>query len=219
MDVIVVGGGKVGYYLAKTLIEHGHNPTLIEIKKNLCSFIANDLDIPVIFGDGTTLEALSDAGAETADALVSVTGKDEDNLIACQLAKSVYHVSKTIARANNPNNAVVMKQLGIDITVNTTDNIARSLEREIDISRMRQIMTLHKGEVSIDEITLPDHDYPFAGKQLSQLRLPEIFVFISIIRNDQLIIPRGNTFLECGDRIMVLSPTNRLHELKEFLKL
>ena len=84
---------------------------------------------------------------------------------------------------------------------------------------MRQIMTLHKGEVSIDEITLPDHDYPFAGKQLSQLRLPEIFVFISIIRNDQLIIPRGNTFLECGDRIMVLSPTNRLHELKEFLKL
>lgn len=219
MDVIVVGGGKVGYYLAKTLIEHGHNPTLIEIKKNLCSFIANDLDIPVIFGDGTTLEALSDAGAETADALVSVTGKDEDNLIACQLAKSVYHVSKTIARANNPKNAGVMKQLGIDITVNTTDNIARSLEREIDISRMRQIMTLHKGEVSIDEITLPDHDYPFAGKQLSQLRLPEIFVFISIIRNDRLIIPRGNTFLECGDRIMVLSPTNRLHELKEFLKL
>ena len=134
MKVIVVGGGKVGYYLAKTLIEHGHYPTLIEIKKGLCRYLANDLDIPVIFGDGTTLEALMDADIEHADAVVSVTGKDEDNLITCQLAKSVFHVGKTVARANNPKNVAVMKQLGIDITVNTTDNIARSLER---ISRWR----------------------------------------------------------------------------------
>lgn len=219
MKVIVVGGGKVGYYLTKTLIEHNHYPTLIEIKKGLCNYLANDLDIPVIFGDGTTLEALMDAGIEEADALVSVTGKDEDNLIACQLAKSVFNVKKTVARANNPKNVEVMKQLGIDITVNTTDNIARSLEREIDLSKIRQIISLHKGEASIEEITLPESDYPLAGKTLAQLHLPEIFVFISIFRGDKLIIPRGNTQIFCGDKIMVLSPTNKLHALKEFLKL
>lgn len=219
MRVIVVGGGKVGYYLAKTLIEHGHYPTLIEIKKGLCCFLANDLDIPVICGDGTTLEALVNAGIEEADALVSVTGKDEDNLIACQLAKSVYHVKKTVARANNPKNVEVMKQLGIDITVNTTDNIARSLEREIDLTKIKQIITLHKGEASIEEISIPDKNYPLAGKTLAQLHLPEIFVFISIIRGDELIIPRGNTQVRCGDKVMVLSPTNRLHALKDALKL
>ncbi len=219
MKVVVVGGGKVGYYLAKTLIEHGHYPTLIEIKKGLCNYLANDLDIPVIFGDGTTLKALTNAGIEDADALVSVTGKDEDNLIACQLAKSVFHVSKTVARANNPKNVAVMKQLGIDITVNTTDNIARSLEREIDLTKMKQIITLHRGEVSIDEITIPSENYPLAGKTLAQLHLPEIFVFISIIREDKLIIPRGNTQVQGGDKIMVLSPTNKLHTLKDYLKL
>lgn len=219
MKVIVVGGGKVGYYLAKTLIEHGHYPTLIEIKKGLCRYLANDLDIPVIFGDGTTLEALMDADIEHADAVVSVTGKDEDNLITCQLAKSVFHVGKTVARANNPKNVAVMKQLGIDITVNTTDNIARSLEREIDLSRIRQVMTLHKGEVSIDEIVIPERNFPLAGKTLAQLKLPEIFVLISIVRNDQLIIPRGNTTIEGGDRIMLLSPSNKLHMLKDFLRL
>lgn len=219
MKVIVVGGGKVGYYLTKTLIEHGHYPTLIEIKKGICNYLANDLDIPIIFGDGTTLEALVDAGVESCDALVSVTGKDEDNLITCQLAKSVFHVPKTVARANNPKNVDVMKQLGIDITVNTTDNIARSLEREIDVSKVKQIMTLHKGEVSIDEVTIPDKEYPLAGRTLAQLHLPEIFVFISIVRDDKLIIPRGNTSLQCGDRIMVLSPTNKMHTLKDFLRL
>ncbi|MCI8501929.1 MAG: TrkA family potassium uptake protein [Oscillospiraceae bacterium] len=219
MKVVVVGGGKVGYYLAKTLIEHSHYPTLIEINKGLCSYLANDLDIPVIFGDGTTLETLTDAGIEEADALVSVTGKDEDNLISCQLAKSVYHVPKTVSRVNNPKNVEVMKQLGIDIIVNTTDNIARSLEREIDLTKIKQIMTLHRGEVSIDEISLPEDHYPLAGKTLAQLHLPESFVLISIFRGDQLIIPRGNTQVMGGDKIMVLSPTNKLHALKAALKL
>lgn len=219
MKVIVVGGGKVGYYLTKTLIEHGHYPTLIEVDKELCKHLANELDIPVIFGDGTTLEALNDARSEEADALVSVTGKDEDNLIACQLAKNVYHVKKTVARANNPKNVDVMNQLGIDITVNTTDNIARLLEREIDLNKIRQIMPLHKGEFSIDEIALPEENYPLAGKSLAQLHLPETFVLISIFRGEELIVPRGNTRLQNGDRIMVLSPANKLHTLKEHLRL
>ena len=219
MKVIVVGGGKVGYYLAKTLLEHHHQPTIIEINKDLCRVLANDLDIPVIHGDGTMVETLASADVEGADALAGVTGKDEDNLIACQLAKNVFHVKKTVARANNPKNVGVMKQLGIDITVNTTDNIARSLEREIDVSKVRQLMTIHKGEVSIDEIAIPEKDYPFSGKTLAELKLPEIFVFISILRGDELIIPRGNTQILCGDRVMVLSPTNKFHMLKDHLKL
>ena len=218
MKVLVAGGGKVGYYLAKTLQEHGHHPVIIEVKKDLCKMLANDLDTPVINGDGTTIEALIEAGIEDVDAVVGVTGKDEDNLITCQLAKNVFHVAKTIARANNPKNVEVMKQLGIDIIVNTTDNIARQLERELDVTKIKQIMTVHKGEASIDEILIPDR-HPFTGKTLAELSLPDEFVLISIERNDKLIIPRGNTTIEKGDRIMVLCSNNHLHALKETFKL
>ena len=95
MNVIVVGAGKVGYYLAETLMEHGHKPFVIERNKELCQKIANNLDIPVLNGDGTTLEALEAAGVEQCDAFVSATGQDEANLIACQLAKQRYGVRRT----------------------------------------------------------------------------------------------------------------------------
>ena len=87
MNVIIIGAGKVGYYLSQTLMEHGYKVQLIEKNKDACLRIANQLDIPVICGDGTRIEILDEAGAMHADALVSVTGQDEDNLIACQLGK------------------------------------------------------------------------------------------------------------------------------------
>ncbi len=90
MNIVVVGGGKVGYYLAKTLIEHGHHPTVVEISKSTCAFIANDLDVPIICGDGTLIEILETADIKNCDALISVTGKDENNLISCQLAKIIF---------------------------------------------------------------------------------------------------------------------------------
>jgi len=127
MTVIVVGGGKVGFYLARTLMEHGHKPRIIEESKETCARIANDLDIPIFCGDGSTIEALQNAGIEEADALISVTGKDENNLIACQLAKKEFHVKRTVARVNNPKNMSIMKQLGVDIPISSTDNIARLL--------------------------------------------------------------------------------------------
>lgn len=99
---IVVGGGKVGYYLSKTLIEHGHSPRLIEQDKRICGMLANDLDIPIICGDGTTIEVLTDANIQNADALIGVTGKDENNLIACQLAKKCSISAKQLQKQITP---------------------------------------------------------------------------------------------------------------------
>ena len=97
MKVIVVGGGKVGYYLVKTLIEHGHSPLVIEMNKDTCSYIANALDIPAICGDGTSLEVLESAEVDRCEAFISVTGQDETPLMACQLAKKLFHVKRTVA--------------------------------------------------------------------------------------------------------------------------
>ena len=169
MNVIVIGGGKVGFYLCKTLLEHGHQPLIIEKNKHACEYASNQLDIPTINADGSTIEALKTANAPKADALIAVTGLDQDNLISCQLAKKIFHVPKTVARVNNPKNAAVMKQLGVDIPISSTDNIARLLEREVDSARIKSLLSglnlqkvqnffYHNRDMhSRRRISLPDH--------------------------------------------------------------
>lgn len=218
MTVIVVGGGKVGFYLARTLMEHGHKPRIIEKSKETCARIANDLDIPIFCGDGSTIEALQNAGIEEADALISVTGKDENNLIACQLAKKEFHVKRTVARVNNPKNMSIMKQLGVDIPISSTDNIARLLEREVDTSAIKQIMSLNRGETSISEFEIPQN-YKRDGIRLSELRMPEESIIVSISRDGTMIIPRGNTQIFSGDKVIVICQLKVIHDLSRMLGL
>lgn len=218
MNVLVVGGGKVGYYLALTLLEHGHQPTIIEKNRNCCKKLANELDIPIIYGDGTTIEALKSAKIEKMDSLISVSGRDEDNLIACQLAKKLFNVKKTVARVNNPKNAPAMRKLGIDNAVSATDNIARLIEREVDISAIKQIVSLNMGETSISEITIPNN-YKLDGITLSKLPLPQDSIIISIYRKGDTIIPRGNAQINSEDKILIMSKTTSLHKIQEILKI
>lgn len=212
MKVIVIGGGKVGYYLTKTLLEHGHEPQLIEKQHINCKNAANKLDVPVICGDGSTIDILESAGADGADALIAVTGRDQDNLIACQLAKQMFQVRRTVARINNPKNAAVMKQLGVDIPVSSTDNIARLLEREVDISSIKQIMSLNRGETSLCELQIPEN-YKRSGVRLMELRLPEESIIVSITRDGRMIIPRGNTQIMKNDKVLVLCDNKVAHDL------
>lgn len=218
MKVIVVGAGKVGYYLTKTLLEHGHSPIVIEEDIALCTHISDDLNVKCICGDGSTIDCLEAAEAETAQSLVTVTGSDEANLIACQIAKKVFGIKKTVARVNNPKNLTVMKKLGVDIPISSTDSIARQLEREVDISSIRQVMALNRGQASISEITLPE-DSAMDGVRISDIKLPEECVIISITRGGELIIPRGKTCIASGDVIMVLASNTVVHKLPKALLL
>ncbi|MEG2021537.1 MAG: TrkA family potassium uptake protein [Oscillospiraceae bacterium] len=212
MRVCIVGGGKLGYYLAKTLLEHGHNPTIVEQDLAACEHTANSLDIPVIHGDGTTMLVLQSADVEGCQALVAVTGRDEDNLISCQLAKQVFKVKKTVARVNNPKNAEVLKSLGVDIAVSSTDNIARLIEREVETASIQQLLSLAGGTVSLTEIQIPP-TFRYTGQTLAQLVIPPDVVIISVTRNGQFIIPRGTTQIISGDKVMVLAKDTAFHTL------
>ncbi len=218
MNVIVIGGGKVGFYLCKTLLEHGHQPLIIEKNKRTCEYASNQLDITTINADGSTIEALTTANASRADAVIAVTGLDQDNLISCQLAKKIFHVPKTVARVNNPKNAAVMKRLGVDIPISSTDNIARLLEREVDSARIKSLLSLNRGEASLSEMLIPDN-YVLHGKRLFELDIPEDAVITAIFRDDKLIIPRGNAQIMSGDKILVIAKDRIIHELSAALKL
>lgn len=218
MKVCIIGGGKIGYYLAKTLMEHGHAPTIIEEDPQLCRTIADSLDLTVICGSGTKPEVLSTVALDQCGALVAVTGRDEDNLIACQLAKQVYHVKRTVARVNNPKNAAVLKKLGVDIAVSATDHLTQLIEREVETAAIQQLLSLAGGTVSLTEVTVPEH-FEFAGKTLAELVIPDDVVVISVTRGGELNVPRGSTQILPGDRIMVLAKNTAFHALSAAWKL
>ena len=128
MYIIIVGGGRVGYYLTKTLLDEGHEVLIVEKEANICETINNELGSICLRGDGCETATLAEVGTERADMLVAVTGEDPDNLVACQIAKHKFSVNRTIARIRNPQNEVLFKKLGIDVTVSGTNVILEYIE-------------------------------------------------------------------------------------------
>jgi len=218
MKIIIVGGGKVGFYLAKTLRSEGHDAVIIEKDKEQCKTCANLLDVTVISGDGTSRDVLGAAGAQQADVVVAVMGRDESNLVCCQTAKKIFGVRKTVAKVNNPNNVGAMRSLGVDTAVSATDYIIQYLEREVDISAIKELIPLNDGEASLLEITLPEN-YKRAGDTLMDISLPQSCNVVCINRGGKTIIPRGQTRLHSGDVLLVVTLGTGERELRRALKI
>lgn len=218
MNVIVVGGGKVGFYLIRTLLDHGHRVSVIEKDPNRCRVLAEQYQVLVINGDGTSPEDLADAGADRADVLASVTGKDEENLLVCQIAKRRFDLPRVIARVNNPKNQEVFRQLGISLAVSGTGIIADLIEREMALGKIRTLLTFHHGDMTILEVDLTP-EAPAAGKKVSDLAadLPPESVLVAVVRGDKIIIPRGFTTLKVGDTVMALVHTEAAANLNRVL--
>ena len=139
-------------------------------------------------------------------------------MISCQLAKNEFGIAKTVARANNPKNVEVIKAFGIDTVINSTDSIASLIEREVDTNKIKQLLQLNDGKVSLFEATLPEN-YVYNGKMLMEMNLPSIFNIVSITRNGSLIIPRGQTVLLSGDKLLIISDPSVVKEIKSTLKI
>lgn len=213
MNIIIMGGGKVGYYLCKTMRENGHSVRIIESKEEVCARIADELDVRVLCGDGTSVESLTAVGISKADVFAAVSGNDEDNLIACQIAKRRFAVKKTIARSNNPKNVEVMRRLGVDFPVSSTNVIIDFMEREIDPAGVKLLSNINRGEANICEYLIPDN-WKYSGSSLTALPLPDNCVLASVIHNGKMIIPRGDTCLFGGDDVIVIVEGNANKELR-----
>lgn len=216
--VIIVGGGRVGYYLIRALSERKRDIVLIENDRSVCKEVANTLDVPVIWGDGSAASVLKRAGIREAEAFIAVTGKDEVNLIACEIAKTVCQAPKTIAKVNNPKNVANMKRLGVDIVISATDSIIGLFEREVDHRAIQELIPLNDGKAAVYQIELPE-DFAYSGRELLNIGLPEGCNIISVTRGGALIIPRGRTKLMSGDTLLVVSEVETVDEVRRALKL
>ncbi len=218
MKAIIVGGGKVGFYLAKSLDEHNYQVSIIESDRERSQYCANHLDAEITLGNGTTVEALEACGADKADCVIAVMGADESNLVCCQIAKNVFGVKKTIAKVNNPKNTQALKELGVDIVISATENIIQLMEHEVDLSAMKPLLSLDDNEVSLMEATLPKN-YALEGKQLKEVPLPGNCNIACIKRGERTIIPRGGTMLISGDILLIVMKNSEEKELRKALKI
>ncbi|HHY96063.1 MAG TPA: TrkA family potassium uptake protein [Firmicutes bacterium] len=218
MRVVVVGGGKVGFYLVRTLLDKHHQVSVVETDPRRAALLAEQLSALVICGDGTNPAYLADAGADQAQVLAAVTGLDEVNLIACQVAREEFGVGRTIARVNNPKNQAILRQLGVDIAVSSTSIIARLIEREASMGALRELLTFHRGEMALVEAVLQEGS-PAAGRRVRELapHLPQDSVLVAVVRGDHIIFPRGDTQVLPQDGVVALTTTEREGELMRAL--
>lgn len=204
MYIVVVGVGKVGYFLARRMLLGKHTVSIIDKDKAICEETAKQLEALVIHGDGCDPRILEEAGIARADVVAAVTGDDEDNLIICQLAKEKFKVQRTVARVNNPDNEHTFSELGVDVPIDSTRIIAKIIEEEVSFSDFVNLMSFKRGKLSIVRVDLPN-DSPVINKQIQDIQLPADSVFVSIVRGEEVIVPKGNTVLESGDDIIALT--------------
>ncbi|MGX8701914.1 potassium channel family protein [Caproiciproducens sp.] len=216
MRIVIVGGGKLGHQIARNMLERKYSVKLIEKDKLKCMRLANELDVEVICGDGTEIEVLDEAGTKNADCVIAVTGSDQDNLVASQLARKEFQAAKVIARANDPRNLAALRKLGADIAVSSTEIITNLIEQEVDVSKMHLLATLNKGKAGVCSITLP-RDTALDGVQLKDVTLPQGSLIISVVRGDSMMIPNGFTVIHANDEIVAVCENKSQKELIKIL--
>ena len=218
MYIIVVGGGKVGYHLAKALLAEEHEVLVIEKDKGRCDIILNDLGSICLLGDGCEISVLMEAGTSRADMLISVTGDDEDNLVACQVAKHRFKVPRTIARTSNPRNEVLFRKLGVDVTVNSTNVIMEYIQQEVPTHTLTHLLKLREKGLELVDVKIPA-DSKSAGKRIQDIPLPAGSVLALIIRRDQRPLPASpDAVIQNGDQIIALTSDETEEQLKAALR-
>jgi trk system potassium uptake protein TrkA len=206
MYVIIAGGGKVGWNLARELSAKDNEVTLIESRRSRYLTIEEELEHAVQYGDATELWVLERAGIQRADLVIAVTGDDEDNLLICQVAREKYLCERIIARVNNPRNRDWFELLGIQPAVSATDLILRLIEHEVPSYGLVHLLDLRDEQLEIIEVEV-HADSPAAGRRVQDMSLPEGALIISLLRAGKGFVPKADSIIEAGDEVLlVLDP-------------
>ncbi len=216
MYIIVAGGGKVGFYLTKTLITEGYEVLLIEKNPAKCDIYMEQFGAAIMQGDSAEASTLQEAGAARADVVIAVTGEDEDNLVICQVAKERFEVKRTIARVNNPKNEQMFRTLGIDATVSNTNVIMNMIEQQIPELPFVHLLALKHEELAIVEVKVSPGS-EVVNHEIQHIRFPRDVIITAMLRRGELIIPSGQTVIEPGDELIVVTRRAQEEQLRRLL--
>ena len=206
MFVVIAGGGRTGAQLARYLLDEGHQVHLIEDRKEVLARIHKELPTEVIFsGNPMNPAVLMEVGIKNAQVFAATTTSDEMNLALCFFMREKYKTARTIARVNNPRNAWLFdKKLHVDVSVNQAELLSRLIEEEMSLGDMMTLLELRKGRYSLVEEKIPEGAKAL-GTPIKDLKFPENCVIAAIIRNGEIVVPRGATVFEQNDEVLAVT--------------
>ena len=204
MRVAIAGGGSVGTAIAAELHHNGHDVLVIERDPDLVSRLRDELDVTWVAADACEVSSLDAAGLATVDVVVAATGDDEDNLVVSLLAKQEFAVPRVVARVNHPKNQwLFTESCGVDVSVSTPQLLTALVEEAVSVGALVRLLRFEGGSAHLVEVTLAD-DSPAAGVTVADLGIPRDATIVAVVRDDRLIVPRGDTRLAVGDEVLVL---------------
>lgn len=215
MRIIIVGGGKIVHFLTKSFASKGYDVSIIHNDEKYCQKLARKHpDTVVIHGSGTNPQVLEDAGAAYTNAIIAVTLNDPENLVVCQVAQNLYQVEKTFAMVNDPMNVEIFKKLGVTTVISTAQIISSMIEQKVFLEDIVNLTPIEDGKVAIVELEI-QKDYPVLNKTLAELDINKDAIVGCILRNEEAIIPRGDTKIQEGDKLIILTlPRSQSYILK-----
>lgn len=218
MKTLIIGGGKVGAFVADFLQKQGHTVVVIEERREELERLHLEVgEKNVILGSGTDPVVLESSGIHQMDVVAAVTGKDEVNLVAASLARFEFNVPRVIARVNNPKNAwMFTDDMGVDAALNQAELIGHLILEEMSLGDMVPLLKLRRGQYSLIEEKVHPQSV-MAGKRIEEIKLPDQCVLIAVLRKDDMIIPHGKVEVQAADEIIALAHSSQLDELDAIL--
>jgi trk system potassium uptake protein TrkA len=219
MRVLLIGGGETIetiYFLSRLFTRRGYRVTIVNPYPDEAQMLARQVEATVIVGDGSDPAVLEEAGARRADVVLSLTPQDPDNLVACQVAQRLYHVPRTMALVNDPDNEQIFRQLGITEVFSATRVIGSLIEGQTVFDEITHLFPAAEGQLHVSELVL-DEQAPATGKSLAELDLPQDSLVVAIIRDGQVIVPRGQDRLQVADRLILIGVPENQEEVFRLL--
>lgn len=214
--VIIIGGGMVGAHLARHLLERDYEVTLVEKDRVRAEELSHDLGAgSIMVGDGDEMAFLKTTGIERAGVVIAATGDDEDNLVACQLAKQTFKVPRTIARVNDPRHVKVFRALGIDAPISATELLMGLIEAELTTELVKGVAVKASGANLVD-VALPDVS-SLVGKRVADIHMPDDEILVCIVRQGRPVVPRPEVVIERGDELIIYSQTLDVQRVRELV--
>lgn len=217
MHIMIVGGYSRVHFLVKKFIAEGHKLTVLHKDEEECKKLARIHKASIVHGDGTDPAVLEDAGVMDCDMVIAISNSDAENLVVCQVAGRRYGVKRTLAVVNDPEHMEVFKRLGVSTVISTADIIFNIIDQEVSVEEILSLMPIEGGKIDIMDIEIGD-DFASAGKSLAEISMPEDSVVGFIVRGEMQMVPKGNTIVREGDRLIILSTRNVQPEVIEAIR-